>query len=426
MGYILSYPGVMEHAEQIALSLQEDEALQAFVTSFAFKEPSALASATAVLPQGLHSRVLAQLRRRTIRHVDSARVRTIPAYEVLRTAMQKAGAGPVIVDRIWDAGAQHFDRTVARRLPGSDGVLAFEYGALETFRRAKDLGLPTILHVPSLENRAYRALMLREMARFPELRSHSDERIDKLFEQRQARREAEIALADVIIANSSLTRNSHLAAGAPADKVQVALLGAPEALPQATPRPVDGPLVVLWSGSFILRKGAHYLLDAWRALGAGPYAELRVYGHVGLPERLLAQAPPGVAFMGSIPRAQMMQAYAEADVLVFPTLSDGFGLCVTEALSQGLPVISTDQAGAADLLEPGQSGLIVPAADAPALTDALRWCLDNRTQLAAMRPMALAAATRRPWSRFRRDHAAALACGLARAGFKPRFASMAS
>ena len=263
-------------------------------------------------------------------------------------------------------------------------------------------------------------MMLREQARFPELRSPSDDYFDRLFERRQARREAEIATADVIIANSSLTKASHVAAGAPADKVWVVPFGALPALERPSERATDGPLRVLWSGSFILRKGAHYMLEAWRSLAAGPNAELQVFGHVGLPERLLAEAPAGVTFMGSVPRTQMMDCYGQADVLAFPTLSDGFGLCVTEALSQGLPVITTDQAGAADLLEPGKSGLIVPAANSAALADALRWCLDNRAQLGAMRSMALDAAARRPWARYRRDHSAALGEGLSRAGFSAR------
>ena len=271
----------------------------------------------------------------------------MPGWEVVRTLMQRAGAGEVGIDRIWDIGSHHFDRTVARRfVPRSGGVIAFEYTALESFRRARELGLPSVLHVPSLENRGYRELARREREQFPELRRVSDAHFDGLFEARQARREAELEIADLVIANSSLTKASHVAGGTLADKIEVVPLAAPEPIVEAAERPASGPLTVLWSGSFIVRKGAHLLLEAWRGLGAGRHARLRVFGRVDLPERLLREAGAGIEFMGSVPREQMLEAYESADVLVFPTLSDGWGLAVTEALSRALPVITTSRAAA--------------------------------------------------------------------------------
>src|SRR5262249_15146029 len=109
-----------------------------------------------------------------------------------------------------------------------------------------------------------------------------------------------------------------------------------------------------------------------------------------------------------------------ADVLVFPTLSDGFGMVLTEAMAHGLPVITTDQAGAADLVTP-DNGLVVAAADPRALADALEWCLHHRERLYAIRCHALETSRRRQWSDFRRDLIAALDTGLRRAGYSPAF-----
>ncbi|MDB5451807.1 MAG: hypothetical protein JWO33_385 [Caulobacteraceae bacterium] len=414
---VFSYPGVMEHAEQAALSLLEADRLLAFVTSFAFKENSGLARAVRALPSRWREPVLAELRRRGAKRLPETVLATVPTLEIVRTILQRAGASDVTVDRVWDVASHHFDRTVARRfLPKSAGVVAFEYAALESFRRASQLGLPKILHVPSLENRAFRDLIRREQAQFPELRLASDAYFDRLFDRRQARREAELELADVVIANSSLTKASHVAGGIDAGKIQVAALAAPEPIASLRDRPQAQPLAVLWSGSFSIGKGAHLLLEAWRVLAAGPHAHLRVFGRVAVPERLLAQAPPNIEFMGSVPHAEMLRAYEAADVLVFPTLSDGWGLCLSEALSRGLPVITTDKAGAADLIDNGVNGMIVPAGEVRALTEALRWCLDNRPALARMRPGALDSARRRQWADFRKDHLAAIDRGLRRAG----------
>jgi glycosyltransferase involved in cell wall biosynthesis len=158
-------------------------------------------------------------------------------------------------------------------------------------------------------------------------------------------------------------------------------------------------------------------------LHAGESARLHVYGQTDLPPRLAAGVPANVEFHGSIPKSVLFEAYQSADVLVFPTLSDGFGLVVTEAMAHGLPVITTDQAGAADLISP-DNGIIVPTADARALADALQWCLDNRDRLQAMRHHALETARRRQWRHYRRDLIAALETGLKRAGYRPQFGAL--
>jgi glycosyltransferase involved in cell wall biosynthesis len=413
----------MEHAQHAALSLLEADALQCFVSSFVFDPRGRMARALSLLPNRTAAKLRHEFSRRSITPELLPRTKTYAYWEILRTVAERGGAGPVLTDLIWDIGAQTFDRKVAsRHVPGCDAIVAFEYTALESFEAAGRLGKAKILHLPSLENRAFRAIELREREQWAELRGPYDAYFDRKFFKRLERREREVALADVIVANSSLTKRTHVEAGANAAKIFTVPFGSPPPItePRVAHRHSDA-LCVLWSGSFILRKGATYLLEAWRSLSAGAAAHLDIYGRVGVPAGVTARVPAGVTLHGSVPRARMLEAYAEADVLVFPTLSDGFGMVVTEALSRGLPVITTDPAGAADLIEHGKNGLVVPAGNVPALADAVRWCLDNRTKLTDMRYAALATARRRQWSDYRRDHLLALDAGLRQAGFRPDF-----
>src|SRR5262249_2640282 len=71
--------------------------------------------------------------------------------------------------------------------------------------------------------------------------------------------------------------------------------------------------------------------------------------------------------------------YAAADVFVFPTFYDSFGLVATEAMASGLPVVCSAAAGAAELIEDGVNGLIVndPWGDSTALADALGRLVDD-------------------------------------------------
>ncbi|MCU1625043.1 MAG: hypothetical protein JWL79_3888 [Frankiales bacterium] len=422
MRCVFSYPGVMEHAQHAALALHEVDALDAYVASYVFRDTPTQAALLRALPGGLGERLGRQLRRRTMPNLPTELVHGHGGWEIVRTLADKAMHDPILTDKLWDFAAHRFDDMVARRyVPRSEAVVAVEYTALASFEQAKRLGRARILHLPSLDSRAFERLQAAERATWPELRKETDVYFDGMFDRRYARRRAEIQLADVIIANSSLTKRSHVAAGASAEKVFVVPLAAPPPVAQPSILPLNRPLMVIWAGAFTLGKGAHYLLEAWRGLRAGGAAQLEVYGHLGLPARLLEDLPHGVTFHGSVPRSQVLEVFEQADILVFPTLSDGFGAAATEALSRGVPVIISDQAGAADLIVHGENGLVIPAADAGAIAEALQWCLDNRTSLRDMRTAALATARSRQWPDYRRDVVAAMRRGLAAAGYAPRF-----
>jgi glycosyltransferase involved in cell wall biosynthesis len=422
---VFAHPGNVADARNAALALAEASALQAYVTTFAYRPEGSLAALVHHLPARAGKRVRQALGRRAVEEVPPHLIRCHPAWEIMRTAAAQAGASPVLVDRVWDRMSHAFDTLVARRyVPHAQAVHAFEYTALASFERAKAEGVARVLYLPSLDSLQFENIQRGETRQWPELVGKHDRYFARKFAPRYARRCREVALADVIIANSSLTARSHIAAGADPAKVFPVPLAAPPPIGGVVDdaRARERPLTVMWAGTFSLRKGAHYLVEAWRQLDAGARARLEVYGQLHVPTRLSGAMPENVTFLGSVPRPVLFEAYQSADVLVFPTLSDGFGLVVSEAMAHGLPVITTDRAGAADLVSP-DNGLIVPAADPRALADALRWCLDNRERLQTMRHHALATARRRQWPDYRRDLLAALETGLRRAGYSPAFGS---
>lgn len=408
-------------AQQAALAYHEEDLLKEFVTTIKLARGNLLEKLGGFFPEKIGIRLKRELARRYIAEVPVDKV--VPcctAIELLRTGFARLNRNPIWADIAWDHLSHRFDENVAcRHLRGIEVVHAFEYTARYTFERAHELGVASVLAMPSTSSRRFEQVKSREMERFPELKSKHDAYFAKRFEVRQERRDAEIALADVIVANSEVTRRSHIADGAAPEKIVAVPLAAPPPV-LAMNRPhadISGPLSVIWAGSLIIRKGAHYFIDAWRALDAGGRAEVRLFGKIGVPERVLIPAPPSFHLMGSVPQRELLAAFEEADVLVFPTLADGFGMVVTEAFSRGLPVITTDCAGASDLVEHGKNGLIIPAADSLALADALRWCLDNREALYEMRFRALETARRWQWPDYRRMLITKIREGLQRAGF---------
>jgi glycosyltransferase involved in cell wall biosynthesis len=313
-------------------------------------------------------------------------------------------------DWCWERQERDLDRHCAHALarPGSDAFLGVEHGALAALQAARRLDKLGIVAFLSPHRRTRMAWVDAEYERRPELRTAAHAAIDARSAARDARRDAEAATADWVVTNSSFTTDSLIEAGVPAGKLITVPLGGPdpvgaETLPAAAPP----TLRYLYVGPVSVRKGAHYLLDAWKRV-AGKTHELHFYGQPLLPAAVLdaARRAPGgdrIHFHGSVPSAQLRAVYQGASVLVFPTLCDGFGMVVSEAMACGLPVITTRNAGARDWVTPGQSGFVIPPADVEALAAALQWCADHPNDLLAMRRVALETASRCTWKDFRRS-----------------------
>ena len=412
MSVLLFHPSVANFVQQVARSLHEAGQLERFVTTVR-DEPQAFRQRAACAIARLARRDLAtQFRRRAITEIPLHKVETHPWGELLRLAAGTIDRSGRLTDWVWDKTEQSFDRLVARVVSaGLGGVYGYEYGSLATFQRARELGVPAVYDVPAPDSEFVHTLLHGELEAFPELRTAYHRHTAAREPERLARRRSEWKAATLVLVNSRFTRDSYARAGLDCSKVHVAPLGSPPPVDRelALRGPANsGPLTLLWAGSFSIRKGAHYALEAWRNENLGRHAQLRVFGSVGLPERALRPLPAGIELRGSIPRTDLLAEYAHADALVFPTLCDGFGLVATEAWSRGVPVITTDRAGAADLLQDGKNGLLIRAGNAAAIAEAVVWCAENRAALRAMREEAHATAQRWQWADYRQLHASLL------------------
>ena len=197
----------------------------------------------------------------------------------------------------------------------------------------------------------------------------------------------ECALADRIVVNSAWSRDALLGEGIPDDKMRV--------VPLAYERPPGSadfcrrypssfsnprPLRVLFLGQVNLRKGLEPLLDAIRLLGGEPI-EFTFVGpvQISIPEDL--RNVRQIRWQGPAPRQATNQFYKDADVFLFPTFSDGFGLTQLEAQAWKLPMITTQSCG--EVVEHGRNGWILPEVTALAIAKMLRECLRHPSRLQA-------------------------------------------
>ena len=116
------------------------------------------------------------------------------------------------------------------------------------------------------------------------------------------------------------------------------------------------------------RKGLRYLIEAVALLAPRfPQLRLKIMGDSDGNERTLLDAivkelhvEDKVVFIGRVPREATVQYYQEASVFVLPSLNEGMSNALLEALACGLPVIMTPTGGAAELIEEGKNGCIIP------------------------------------------------------------------
>ena len=357
----------------------------------------------------LPKRLDGMMKKRAVSEFPTALVVAHAPRELLRLLTRQIDlTHGVWTDAVWKWSEYGFDGWVARHaLDGATAVYGYEHACLQTFRQARCHGMACFYEVPAPEAGYAQRIRDAEIAAHPELDSPYERRLRRMIGERRERRRQEWELAGTIIASSEFTKSTYRASGYDVSRVRVIPLAAPpvcaESLVEARAdrRRVGGPLRFLSMGLFALHKGSHHLLAAWRKLNAGAQARLDIVGGLDLPAGMLRNLPDSVRLRGSVPPAATPDVYREADVLVFPTLADGFGMVVSEALSQGVPVITTSQAGAAEMVTHGRDGLIIPAGDPDALADALRWCLDHREALQAMGWHARETAARWQWADYR-------------------------
>ena len=141
--------------------------------------------------------------------------------------------------------------------------------------------------------------------------------------------------------------------------------------PRREPLLGDRP-VFLYVGRLDEEKGVDILLRAWGATGEAHGGTLLVVGSGSQERRLRTLASSlelrRVRFTGFVPQARLPDWYGRADVFVFPSLSDPWGMVINEAMASALPVITTSVPGAVpELIGEGENGLIVPPGDVDAL-----------------------------------------------------------
>lgn len=151
-------------------------------------------------------------------------------------------------------------------------------------------------------------------------------------------------------------------------------------------------------------KGQIYLLRAWKKFGKGVLD--MCCANLALNASLVTGFPSGTLNVyDAIPENQKDELYLNASVYVQPSVTEGWGLSVGEAMAHGTPVIITEGVGAKDMVVDGRDGFIVPIRDPDAITNALIYYHDNPSEVRRMGYNARITAERYSWQSIEQQYA---------------------
>jgi glycosyltransferase involved in cell wall biosynthesis len=292
------------------------------------------------------------------------------------------------------------DHLVARRLTRVAGevdiVHTWPLGALETLATASLLGIPTVLERPNAHTRFAYEVVEAECKRLgvPLPRDHEHAYNDEVLR----REEAEYELADGLLCPSEFVVETFLGQGVPRDKLVRHIYGFDDQrfYPASEPPMRSGSLTMLFVGVAAVRKGLHFALEAWLRSPACRNGTFLIAGDV-LPayaERLATElAHPSVRVLGH--RTDVAELMRKSDILVLPSIEEGFGLVCTEALGSGcVPLVSE---ACTDVCRHLDNALVHPVGDVSMLEEHITMLHRDRALLARLRAGCLDTAPSVTW-----------------------------
>jgi starch synthase len=281
--------------------------------------------------------------------------------------------------------------------PGVTAVHAYEDCSLWQFREAKRRGKFCIYDMPIGYYPVWESIETELKKRYNEWLPEHTPAVDRQVSTEHKREEME--LADLVIAPCSFAERT-IRAHFPEKKIATAHYGVDlDFWTPGLPHPPAESLRFIYAGQLSLRKGTPLLLEAWQKAGLRR-AELELVGSWQLAEAKRSTLPSNVSWRPPCSSLGLRDYYRRADVFVFPSYFEGFGLVLGEALACGLPVICSDATAGPDIVTE-QCGRVVPAGDLDTLIESLRWFDGHRSEIPAMRQAARAVAQGVTWENYR-------------------------
>jgi glycosyltransferase involved in cell wall biosynthesis len=322
----------------------------------------------------------------------SVRVRPTLAWGKLRVSYKLIG--------MMRACAIH-DFIVSKRIEKLAGKIdiihTWALGARRTLEAANRLGIPTVLERPNAHTRFAYEVVQRECERLgvPLPPGHEHEYNADIL----TKEEAEYLLADGLLCPSDFVVKTFRDRGFASEKLVRHIYGFDEKrfFPDPVPRDSKRGLTMISVGVCAVRKGLHFALEAWLKSPASQNGTFLIAGGF-IPayqeklKRMLSH--PSVKVLGH--RNDVPELMRQSDILVLPSIEEGFGLVVAEAMGSGcVPLISN---ACTDICKHMENGMIHSVGDVETLTKQITMLHADRALLEKLRAISLRSIPEITWT----------------------------
>jgi glycosyltransferase involved in cell wall biosynthesis len=272
---------------------------------------------------------------------------------------------------------------------------AYEDGCAFSFARAKQMGMQCSYELPIAHWATVRRLLAEEAERYPQWETTLEstcEPEDKLF-----RKEEELQLADRITCPSQFVLDSIPLEIRQKTPCQVSPFGSPPCEPVDFERSTrSDTLKLLFVGSMSQRKGLADLFKAMKLLKNQPIS-LSILGQPSMPKEFYRKQFSNFEYFPPCSNQRIREIMRTHDALVLPSILEGRALVQQEALSCGLAIIVTPNAGGKDLVDEGITGHLVPIRSPEKIAEAIRAMIENENPKEVIRKSCQKKATQYTW-----------------------------
>lgn len=369
---IISHPTGNVNVREVANALAIAGILEKFYTCIAIFQNTIPFLITKYGP-------LKEFRRRSFSSKLKPFTCTRPFLELGRMASQKLGyqhalkheRGIFCVDKIYN----DLDSGVSKKITNSSAVYAYEDGALESFKKAKSKEIICLYDLPTGYWRAHTKFLEKERIERPDwamtLTSFKDSDL------KLKRKDKELSMADAIFVASNFTKKTLDLFPGQLAPIHIVPYGFPEVYKNRKYEDLaNRKLRLLFVGGLSQLKGIANLFEAVNYLADRIALTIVgrkvVQGCIPLEKELKKHK-----WIPSLPHDQILSLMRTQDVFVFPSLFEGYGLVIAEAMSQGTPVITTTRTCGVDFIKSDENGWLIEPGNTQELIKKLEHILSH-------------------------------------------------
>lgn len=389
---LVSHSG-RQHSYRLAVALQELGRLNKFVTSSYYDSSR--------FPDRLFSRFkrLDLILRKRYEPNLSKRVKRFPIFELPELFLRLISGNSKVASETVCLRDTTFDKFVARtQIRNCKVFWGFQGSCLESLEEAKKKSIVAIIELATGHVTAAIKILQEEKQRSPEW---ADSISNLYFPRWYLRRlEKEPFVADYCLVASEFTKRTLEGVGVESRKILKLPLGVSLEKFKFKERLIRYPFQIIFVGGVGQRKGIKYLLDAVRILNSDKI-KLKIIGPIVGSGKAFKRYAEFYEYLGLLSQEDIVKHMHDSDCLVLPSLFEGFGLVIPEAMATGMPVIASPNSAAPDIIREGVDGFIVNPNDVSRLAEKINWMSENREKVLEMGRNASERAREFSWDKHR-------------------------